>query len=539
MEMALTLKYDTLLMGEDYADAIFKMLVNHISRMQVYSDQETRLSILNHPTLQRPSPLQVPHSDEDATSLLHLGFLGTLRGYPDRHALDYRSTTTQFTMTYRQLDMITTALAHKLSSSIPYTSRSAQSIVPAYMEASPALYISWLAVLKAGFAFCPLPVGAPAVELQSIVQDICATVVLTDGLMLCGRPWDPWYCDGDDLTACLDINEFVTSWMHTPYVPENKTLSNIAGKNLAYIMYSSSGSLGVPVGVKMTHSAAASTIASYSKQIPSYMSQRGFRWLASSCPTSHTSVLEMFSTWLTGGTLCSVGPIHDLSIAINKVSATITTASASQASTLDISRVPSLRHLWCQGSIPSSLLRNLTTTSHKPYGDLTILKLYTPPNNTGPAAFISTASSQARDTVIGSPLPTTGALLLCPKTKMSVPLGSVGDLYISGPCLPSGFLHRPDLDVEFFISHSVYGRLFKAGDRGRVVRDSRGEFVVEVLQSKDGEMEIQASEGQSSSGRESVASMVDSFTEVGVLEGDKEADIADANVLSLVGKMCT
>jgi non-ribosomal peptide synthetase component F len=533
METALTLKYDNLLMDEDYADAIFQMLVNHISRIQVYSDQETMLSILNHSPLQRPSPLQSSHSDKDATPLMHSGFLGTLREYSDRHALDYRSATTQFTMTYRQLDIVTTALAHKLRDSMCFTSRNAESIVPAYMEASPALYISWLAVLKAGFAFCPLPVGAPAIELQSIVQDICAAVVLTDGLTLCGRPWDPWYCDGDDLTVCLDVNAFVTGWMHTPDVPKTKTLPSVAETDLAYIMYSSS-SLGMPVGVKMTHSAAASTIASYSKQIPSHMSKRGFRWLASSCPRSHTSVLEMFSTWWTGGTLCSVGPIHDLSTAINKVSATIITATAFQASTLDLSRVPSLRHLWCQDSIPSSLLQNLTTDPHTPYSMLTVLKLYAPPNSAAPATFITYVSSTTRDTVVGSPLPTTGALLLCPKTKMPVPLGSVGDLYISGPCLPSGYLNRPDLDAVFFLSHSVYGRLFDTGGRGRLVRDSRGELVVEVLKQMEGEIAVQASEGQSS-GRESVASMVDSFTEVGMLEGDKEVDIADANVLSLVG----
>lgn len=537
MEMALTLEYDDLLMDKEYAASAFKMLVNHISTMQVYSDQETRLSILNHPPLQISPRLQRPYSNKDQMPLLHSGFLDTVREHPDRHALDYRLATTQFTMTYRQLDIITTALAHKLRNSISCASRNAQLIVPAYMEPSPALYISWLAVLKAGYAFCPLPIGAPAMELQSIVQDICPTVVLTDRPMLCGRPWDPWYCDDDDLSACLDINDVVTSWVRTPNVLEDKTLPGIAGTDLAYIMYSSS-SLGMPIGVKMTHSAAASTIASHSKQIPSYMSKRGFRWLASSCPTSHTSVLEIFSTWLTGGTLCSVGPIHDLSMAINKMSAAITTADPVQALTLNLSRVPSLRHLWCQGHVSASLLQDLTTNSHMPYSTLTITKLYTPLHSTGPATIISSASSSTRATVIGSPLPATGVLLLCPKTKTAVPLGSVGDLYISGPCLPSGFLHRPDLDAVFFLSHpTTYGRLFRTGDRGRLVKDSRGEFVVEVLQSKDGKMEDKASEGRSTSGRESVASMVDSFTEAGVLEGDKEIDIADANVLSLVGRI--
>lgn len=170
-----------------------------------------------------------------------------------------------------------------------------------------------------------------------------------------------------------------------------------------------------------------------------------------------------------------------------------------------------------------------------PYSTLTILKLYTPSESAGPATIISSASSSSRDTVIGRPLASTGTLLLCPKTKTAVPLGSVGDLYLSGPCLSSGFLYRQDLDSAFFISHPTYGRLFKTGDRGRLVKDGRGESVFEVLQNKDGEMEVKASEKQSTSGTESVASMVDSFTEAGVLEGDKEIDIADANVLSLVG----
>lgn len=538
MEMALTLKYNDLLMDEDYADAAFKMLVKHISRMQVYPDQETRLSILNHPILNQPTRLQHPYSGKDQMLLLHSGFLSTVREYPDRHALDYQSASTHFTMTYRQLDIVTTALALKLRNSIPYTSCNAHSVVPAYMEASPALYISWLAVLKAGFAFCPLPVGASAVELQSVVQDVCATIVLTDRPMLCGRPWDPWYCDDDDLSACLDINDFIANWMRRPDVPGNITLPRVAETDLAYIMYSSS-SLGMPVGVKMMHAAAASTIASYSKQIPSYMSKRGFRWLASACLTSHTSVLEMFSTWWTGGTLCSLGAIHDLSTAINKVSATITTADSLQASTLDLSRVPSLRHLWCEGNIPSSLLRDLTTNPHGPYSTLSILKLYTAPDSAGPVGIISPASSSTRETVIGGPLLTTAALLLCPKTKTPVPLGSVGDLYISGPCLPSGFLNRPDLDATFFFSHSTYGRLFRTGDRGRLVKDSRGEFAVEVLQDEDGETKVKALEGQSTSGRDSVASMVDSFTEASELEGDKETDTTDANVLSLVGSAYT
>ena len=531
MNMTLTLRYDALRMDEEYADAAFKMLVNHVSQRQVYAPQETRLSILDHPPLQ-PSPL---HSKEAEVSLLYSGFQKAVNEYPNRRALDYRSETTQFTMTYRQLDAITTALAHKLRSSIPQIPHSTRTIVPVYMDPSPALYISWLAVLKAGFAFCPLPVGAPALELQSIVEDACASIVLTNGPMLCGCPWDAWYRDDDDLSTYLDVTDFITTWMQTPQIFNNRPLPYIAKTDLGYVIYSSENSPAMPIGTEMTHRAASTTISSYSKQIPSYMSKKGFRWLTSASPVSHTSVLEVFTTWSTGGTLCAVSPTLDLTTAINKFSATITTANHSQASTLDLARVPSLRHLWCIGALPLSLMQQLQTVSRSAYSPLTVLKLYTAPTNPILTGIVSPVSSSTRDSIIGSPLPGTSVLLLHSTTGDTVPLGAVGDLYITGAGLPSGYLIRPDLNAGAFLVHPVYGRLYKTGDRGRLVKNGSGELVVDLVKSV-GSLDVEVKEIESVDGRDSVASMVDSFTEASVLESEDKIDVTEANVLSLIGK---
>lgn len=532
--MRLTLRYDTLLMDERYADAAFTMLVNHISESQVYAPQDTRLSILDHPPLQQ----SLLHSKAVEVPLLYSGFRKSVDEYPSRHALDYRSGTAQFTMTYRQLDAITTALAHKLRNSIPRTSNNAQIIVPVCIEASPALYISWLAVLKAGFAFCPLPAGAPALELQSIVEDTCASVVLTDGPMLCGCPWDAWYRDDDDLSTYLDVNEFITTWMQTQHIFDNRPLLSIADTKLAYVIYSSTSS-AMPIGAKMAHRAASSMVVSYSKQIPSYMSKKGFRWLASASPVSHISVLEVFTTWSAGGTLCAVGPTLDLTTAVNKVSATITAADHPQASTLDLARVPSLRHLWCVGALPQSLMQQLQNVSRSAYSPLTVLKLYTAPTPSIPTGITSPVSSSTRDSIVGSPFPAASALLLNPATMTAVPLGAVGDLYVSGPSLPSGYMNRPDLDATAFILHPVYGRLLRTGDRGRLVKNGSGDLVVDLVSDlKDADVEVK--EGAVSvDGSHSVASMVDSFTEASVLESEEKLDIAEANVLSLIGKAFT
>jgi non-ribosomal peptide synthetase component F len=536
MEMTLILRYDTTLMDEEYADAAFKMLVNHISRTQLYMDQDIRLSIVNYSPMQQSRS----HEHETESELLHSRFFKTANGYPDRRALDYRSENTQFTMTYRQLDAITTALAHKLLSNV-YRSQYSSDIVPVYMEASPALYISWLAVLKAGFAICPLPVGAPPIILQSIVEDTCASVVLTNGPMLCGCPWDAWYRDDDDLSAYLDVNDFITTWMQTSSLPDNKPLPRTAVTDLAFVIYSSN-STAMPVGVKMTHTAASSTLASYSKQISSHMSNKGYRWLASSSPISHNSFLEIFTTWSTGGTLCAVSPTLDLTAAINKVSATITTATSSQASTLDLVRAPSLRYLWCVGSLSASLLQQLRDAPRTPYSPLAILKLYTTSSDALPTGIIFPTSPLSRDSIIGSPLPGTIILLLHPETKSPVPLGAVGDLYISGAGLPSGLLNRPDLDAKVFLSHPVYGRLYKTGDRGRLVKDDKGRSVVDLVKEsrstiveEEEEEEVRKMEGRKA-GRDSVTSMVDSSTEASMFGSEKKVDLAEANVLSLISK---
>ncbi|KAI4839864.1 acetyl-CoA synthetase-like protein [Aureobasidium sp. EXF-8845] len=539
MEMTMTLRYDTNLMDEQYADTAFKTLVNHLSRTLFYTDQEIRLSILDHAPLRQ----SLSHEDGAEAQSLHSMFQKTAKEHPTRRALDYRSENTQFTMTYRQLDTITTALAHKLLSSIP-RSQHTQVIVPVYMETSPEFYISWLAVLKAGFAICPLPVGAPALQLQSIVEDTCASVVLTSGPMLCGCPWDAWYCDDDDLSTYLDVNEFITTWTQTPHVFECKPLPSITDTDLAFVMYSSNSS-AIPTGVTMTHQAASSTIKSYSKQISSHMRNRGFRWLVSSSPISHTSILEIFTTWGTGGTVCAVSQTLDLTIAISNVSATATTATSSQASTLDLARIPSLRHLWCVDTVPTSLNQQLRDILRPTYSALTVLKIYTTSDDRLLTGVISHISSSSRRSIIGSPLPGTSVFFLHPRTKIPVPLGAVGDLYIGGAGLPSGYIDRPDLNMAVFLPHPVYDRLYKTGDRGRLVKDDSGKFVVDLIGAscstkvKEEENDVVKKVEERASGRDSVASMVDSLTEACVIESEQKFDLAEANVLSLmIGKTC-
>lgn len=234
--MSVVLHYDSSLVGDLFADSLFDVVINEISRSPVRNIQRipnSQLSVLNHPPKPRTADLERPE-------LLHAGFQRSAAQYSHRHAVHFKSAqSTDCIFTYRQLDSVSDALAVKLRGHIG-TQRS-QPIVPAFMMGSPAFYVSWLAVLKAGFAFCPLPMDAPPEQLREIVEEVGASVVLTDGAIIGGSPWDAWYCDDDELATCIDVAAFIKAHEPASDIPEQ--LPTASGTDLAYVMYTS-GSTG-------------------------------------------------------------------------------------------------------------------------------------------------------------------------------------------------------------------------------------------------------------------------------------------------------
>jgi non-ribosomal peptide synthetase component F len=122
----------------------------------------TGLSILNA----RPSRLPGPN-------LLH-----QLVKKPGQHvALDYMSNGRQSTLTYSELHEAAASIATRITTASGNVT--GQFVVPVLIHQSPLLYISLLAILKSGGAFCPLNIDAPPERVKFILDDVAATVVLT------------------------------------------------------------------------------------------------------------------------------------------------------------------------------------------------------------------------------------------------------------------------------------------------------------------------------------------------------------------------
>lgn len=76
---------------------------------------------------------------------------------------------------------------------------------------------------------------------------------------------------------------------------------------------------------------------------------------------------------------------------------------------------------------------------------------------------------------IGQPLPGVGVALLDEEGARVEGAGEVGELYLLGPTLASGYLGREDLTRERFVSIPGHGRAYKTGDRARFA--ANGELV--------------------------------------------------------------
>ena len=137
-------------------------------------------------------------------------------------------------LTYRQLNTAANALAHKLLA----MGTVADELICLFMDKSPLLYISILAIVKAGAAYLPLSPDTPVDRLHRIVNEARVRVCLSTS-------------DLDDRlsTSNLEILK-VDKFGFESYPSNNPTVRNDVSC-LAYAVFTS-GSTGVPKGVLVT-----------------------------------------------------------------------------------------------------------------------------------------------------------------------------------------------------------------------------------------------------------------------------------------------
>ncbi|KAK8170688.1 hypothetical protein BC567DRAFT_164251 [Phyllosticta citribraziliensis] len=402
--------------------------------------------------------------------------------YPDRLAIDFLGQHgSHQKLSYSALDRLTTILAREILPKLTPTKQ--QHVVPLLLPQSPELYVAQIAILKAGAAFCPLNLDAPPERVKFIINDVSAHLVITTSSLRDKIPQDLPVCvlslDHESLDLALDEAPKEHSFTTTAALREESSTATALPiplpEQLAYVMYTS-GSTGTPKGVGVSHLAATQSLLAHDLHIPEFS-----RFLQFASPTFDVSVFEIFFPLFKGRTVCTcerTDLLNDLPLMMNKLEVDAAELTPTVAGTLLQTRhaVPRLKLLLTIGEMLSSqVVQEFGGCDNK---TSILWGMYGPTEAAIHCTLQPSFPANSKVGNIGRPLDTVSAFVLAPSADPSanssleiVPLGQIGELAVGGHQLANGYLNRPEQTAVAFVQHPRYGRLYRTGDKARLLPD--------------------------------------------------------------------
>jgi amino acid adenylation domain-containing protein len=354
------------------------------------------------------------------------------------------------TLTYRELDRQATLLAsHLIELEIK-----PDVLVGICVERSLEMVVGVLGILKAGGAYVPIDPTYPPERISFLLEDAQVKVLVTQASLTTNLP------PHSATTVCLD-----SDWENIANTNAN-TVSSIGvnPENLAYVIYTS-GSTGKPKGVLIRHRNAVNTINSVQKQ-PGLTSADTL--LSVTTISFDIAVSEIFLPLSAGAKLVIVSSQvasdgMQLLQALNNSGATFMQPTPITWRIL-------LEAGW-QGSFNlkaistgEALPRELANRLLPKVSEL--WNLYGPTETTiwSTGCRVETGD---RAIDIGHPISNTQVYILDTNLQQ-VPIGVPGELHVGGDGLTKGYLNRPELTAEKFISNPFSSdpnsKLYKTGD---------------------------------------------------------------------------
>ncbi|GAA1988199.1 non-ribosomal peptide synthetase [Catenulispora subtropica] len=367
------------------------------------------------------------------------------------------------TMTYRELDARANRLARFLRDHSGVRRGDAVGIA---VSTGLGVPVAILAVLRAGGFYVPLDPVYPRDRLNFMLADSRCRAVLAQDTGL------DWIDPSSARVIPIDAPTVATcSAERLPEVAE--------ADDLAYVIYTS-GSTGIPKAVAITH---RNLVYSTAARVEYYGS--GPRTLAmTSSIAFDSSVAGIFWTLAEGGALFlpprrPTSIPHWLDVGVTGLAVT------------DLIAVPSAYRILLDGAPEAALgeLRRvivagepcpprLVADHYRVTAQSDLYNEYGPTEATVWATVHLCTPAAPDPTPIGRPIPGTTVHVLDSELR-PVPEGAIGELFISGPGLAQGYLHRTELTAERFLdalgesAASVRTRLYRTGD---LVRERGGEL---------------------------------------------------------------
>ncbi len=362
-------------------------------------------------------------------------------------------------MSYLQLEEESNRLAHYFI----HKGISAGMLVPVCMQRNATMVAALLAVLKTGAGFVPIDPSFPAERIRYMLEDCSSECVITDNSCV-------EIFTNERLLQVLNLEDCTAL---TASMPPHAPGITPAPDGIAYVIYTS-GSTGKPKGVAIKHHSLVNLIWSMKHLLGIDASCRMY-----SVTTFCFDIFynELFLPLSAGGEVIlgnkeTVQDGHQLVEVLRQHRPThLQAVPAMWQMLLDSGWTnPEQLTVMTGGEVlPEHIKDTLCTLSAQP-----VWNLYGPTETT----IWSTAGElKAGEPVsIGRPIGNTQVYIMDEERQLQ-PLGVAGELYIGGGGLAWGYLNRPGLTEERFITHTYKDgstkRLYRTGDLARWQPDGR------------------------------------------------------------------
>ncbi|MDZ8084004.1 MAG: amino acid adenylation domain-containing protein [Nostoc sp. DedQUE12b] len=362
-------------------------------------------------------------------------------------------------LTYQQLNAKANQLAHYLRS----LGVKPDVLVGLCLERSLEMVIGLLGILKAGGAYVPLDPDYPQERLSFMLEDAQVSVLLTQQRLV------------DKLSqyqanfVCLD-----EAWSQIIQNNQDNPVSEVRAFHIANVIYTS-GSTGRPKGVMVEHTGLCNLAQA---QIKTFGLQNFSRILQFASLSFDASIWEVVMAFGSGATLYlgtkdSLLPGKPLIEQLRNHGITHITLPPSALAVMPAEELPALQTMIVAGEACSAeLIRQWSAGRNffNAYG----------PTEATVCATIAKCTDGDEKISIGRAIANTQVYIL-DKNLQPVPIGVPGELYIGGVGLAKGYLNRPELTQEKFISNPFEeigrSKLYKTGDLARYLPNGNIEYL--------------------------------------------------------------
>ena len=399
--------------------------------------------------------------DYDNTQTVVSLFRRQVELHPDNIAMVYHD----IRLTYKQVDEQSERIAQYVQS----LGLGNEDVVSILIPRSEWMVVASMGVLKAGCAYQPLDPSYPAERLNFMMQDAGAKLLIADEEL---RPIVDEYQGKVLLTK--DINALPAA---TAPVKADITPSSL------FILLYTSGSTGTPKGCQLEHGNLVCFCHWYHRY---YDLKPESKVAAYASYGFDACMMDMYSALTHGATVYIIG--EDIRLNLPDLN--------------DYFDREGITHSFMTTQVGCQFAMNFDNHSllHLSVGGEKVLPL-TPPtayqlhNAYGPTEctiFTTTYAMKEfeQNAPIGKPLDNF-RLYIVDKQLNRLPVGAVGELWVSGPQVSRGYLNRPEKTAETYLSNpfttdAKYSRVYRTGDIVRYLADGNIQFVGR----RDGQVKI-------------------------------------------------